>query len=281
MGWLVLGYLAAGLVGYLGYRAGALTLGGAIAACLVGGTIFGFGGLAWGVLLVLFFVSSSALSFFKAQDSRKTRAAETFEKGGRRDAAQVLANGGVAALLALLASIPVSTLVDLAQHTYPYFIFSMYAGALAAATADTWATEIGVLSKTPPRMLLTGRVADAGTSGAVTWLGSLAAIAGALFIGIAASVFDMPMSGGPFDGRLVAMVLLGGVAGSMFDSLLGATVQASYWCPQCNKATEARVHKCGARAELRRGLAAVNNDAVNFAATLLGAIVAGAIYVLV
>src|SRR5205085_7234697 len=123
-----------------GYRAGALTFDGAVAACLVGGTIFGFGGLGWAALLVLFFVSSSALSFVKVADARKVKAAETFEKGGRRDAAQVLANGGIAALLSLLSLLMTSAAPGL---------FSGHVGALAAGTADTWAAEIVILSMCP------------------------------------------------------------------------------------------------------------------------------------
>src|SRR4051812_36518968 len=128
-------YGVAAVVGYGGYRARALTASGGVAACVVGGTIFGFGGLAWAVLLVLFFVSSSALSFVKSENERKRRAAAIFEKGGRRDAAQVLANGGVAAAMALVWGLGVGDA--------PFYAF---VGSLAAATADTWATEIGVLS---------------------------------------------------------------------------------------------------------------------------------------
>ena len=279
MGWQVLGaYLAAGVVAYLGFRAGALSASGAVAACLVGGTIFGFGGVGWAILLALFFISSSALSFFKARDSRKIKAAETFEKGGRRDAAQVFANGGVAALIALLAGVAVYPFIDLAGNPYLPFLFGAYAGALAAATADTWATEIGVLSRTAPRMITTGRVAEAGTSGAVTWIGSIASIAGALFIGLAAALLAV-IFGPSQDISLGLMVaaLTGGVAGSLADSLLGATVQATYWCPRCQKATESHMHRCGTETQIRRGLAFVNNDLVNLMATVAGAAVAGAI----
>src|SRR5688500_8098628 len=174
--WVGSAYLLAALVGYAGYRLRALSSRGAIAACLVGGTIFAFGGLAWATVLIAFFASSSLLSFFKASDTSKIEASETFEKGSRRDAAQVLANGGVAAILAALS-------IPFGGSTLPY-LFAGFVGALAAATADTLATEIGVLSKARPRMLTTGRKVDAGTSGAVTLTGIGAAFAGALFLGL-------------------------------------------------------------------------------------------------
>ena len=275
--WLLAAYLLAALVAYVGYRAKALTAQGAIAAAVVGGTIFGLGGLAWAVILIAFFISSSALSFFKASDFRKRRASETFDKGGRRDGAQVLANGGVAALLAALSS-------PLGSASFPY-LFAGYVGALAAATADTWATELGVLSRARPRLLTTWAEVDAGTSGAVTLTGIGAASAAALFIGIVSSTALLLLPGEEFAPRLAVPVVIaavaGGLGGSMLDSLLGATLQASYWCPRCDKATESRIHRCGVRSNQVRGINVINNDVVNFAATLAGALFGGLVYILI
>ena len=263
----LLGYLLASTIALAGYRVGALTVGGAVAACIVGGTIFSFGGLAWAGLLLAFFVSSSALSFAKASDARKLEAAKTFEKGGKRDAAQVLANGGVAAFISLLA--PIATPL----------LFSVYAGALAAATADTWATEIGVLSKRPPRLITTGKMVPAGTSGGITLLGTGASAAGALFLGIIAAILsvlpifpniaDQSHTGSALASFLGA--LFGGFAGSLADSLLGATLQASYWCPTCQLAVESRIHTCGSTTHPIKGLSWLNNDFVNLLATGVGA----------
>jgi uncharacterized membrane protein len=61
------------------------------------------------------------------------------------------------------------------------------------------------------------------------------------------------------------------------DSLLGATVQAQYYCPTCNKPTESRAHRCGATTILVRGVPWINNDVVNIAGTLVGALVGAAI----
>ena len=269
--YVALAYLAAGVVAYLGYRAHALTRSGTVAACLVGGTIFGLGGLGWAALLVLFFVASSALSFVKASDPRKARAAEVFEKGGRRDAMQVFANGGVGTLLALL--------VPFASPELLPVLSSGYVGAMAAATADTWATEIGVLSRSQPRLITTGRPVPVGTSGGVTLLGSAASLAGALFIGIATALLaalDLPWLSVAGNGAsLLLAAAIGGVSGSLVDSLLGATVQAACYCPMCAKPTESRVHRCGTQARLVGGHPAVTNDVVNLLATLTGALVGG------
>jgi uncharacterized protein (TIGR00297 family) len=263
-------YALAGAIGYAGYRARALTLSGALAACLVGGTILGFGGLPWAVLLVVFFVSSSALSFVAASHPRKRRAAEQFDKGNARDAAQVLANGGIPALTALLDGL------NAAPWPYLWLWVAAFVGALAAATADTWATEIGVLSRTPPRLITTGRPADPGTSGAVTLLGTTAALAGALLIGITAALLGI-FSGTPFANLPSNTVILAGLAGGtgmLADSFLGATLQASYRCPACDTPTESRHHRCGTPTFRVRGHPAITNDAVNLAATLTGALIA-------
>jgi len=255
-------YVVAGIVAYLGYRARALTVDGAVAALFVGGTVFGFGGVAWAILLVLFFASSSALSFVKQDSSRKQRAAETFEKGGTRDAGQVLANGGVAALVALLSPFVPGGLAICA-----------FVGTLAAATADTWATELGVLSPTQPRLITTWKPVPPGTSGGVTLLGSAASVAGALFIGVAAALLGVLFGLNWGFAAPVLAGVLGGTVGSLADSLAGATIQASYWCPQCDKPTESKDHRCGTPALLVRGFPFVNNDLVNFTATAIGAMV--------
>lgn len=267
----LLSYLLSAAISYIGYRGRALTAGGAVAACLVGGTIFALGGIWWAVLLVLFFVSSSLLSFFRASDGRKRQAAELFEKGGRRDAAQVCANGGMAALAAVFFFFQPGLLA-----------FGAFLGALATATADTWATEIGVLSTTPPRLVTTLAPVPPGTSGGVTPLGTAATVAGALFIGLGAVVASL-FSSAQAPGHALAILLcavIGGTAGSLADSILGATVQAGYFCPVCRMSTESRVHRCGAQAQLIHGFAWINNDAVNFAATAVGGLVGAALLTL-
>src|SRR5207253_1604096 len=120
-----------------------LTPGGLGAACAVGaGVTWGFGwpGLA---LLLSFFLTGSIL----------TQIAQ--RRGPNRSARQVLANGGVVLVAALLGSWPAA------------------AGAIAAAAADTWATEIGAFSPFPPRLITSGRRVTRCPAGGITALGTL------------------------------------------------------------------------------------------------------------
>lgn len=253
---LLAGLAAAMLVGFLSYRAGALNRRGAWAAALVGGLVFVLGGLPWAALLLVFFISSSILS--RAFRARKTGLNEKFAKGSRRDAGQVLANGGLGALLA------VSTLA-FPGDGWPWLAFI---GTMAAVNADTWATELGVLSKSNPRLITSGRRVEKGTSGAVSLSGYLAAAAGAGLIGLAAALFTSRLP----PATLIAVALMSGLVGSTLDSLLGAIWQAIYWCPQCQKETERHPqHVCGTPTTRLRGLRWLDNDLVNFACSLAGA----------
>jgi uncharacterized protein (TIGR00297 family) len=255
---LLIGFLLGVIVGGVAWRARALTKSGVLAAILSGGLIFGLGGLPWAVLLLTFFISSSALSRVFVQ--RKAELSEKFSKGSRRDWGQVLANGGLGTILVLFHAIWPG--VD-----WPWIA---YAGAIAAVTADTWATELGVLSPTQPRLITTGRRVEDGTSGGVTLLGTLGALFGAVLIGVVAAGFSPTLP--PL--LLVLVVAVTGLAGSFVDSLLGATVQAIYHCPSCDKETERHpLHTCGSQTIKIRGWRWINNDLVNFICSITGAIV--------
>ncbi|MDO8969255.1 MAG: DUF92 domain-containing protein, partial [Saprospiraceae bacterium] len=188
-----------------------------------------------------------------------------YAKGSRRDAGQVLANGGVAGAIALLS-------VFFPESIAPWIGFC---SALAAANADTWATELGILNRKPPVIDLTGRPVEPGTSGAVSLVGTLAATAGAALIGLLAWLVNPIHTDLVETVWLVGVVLLCGLAGSFVDSLLGATVQAIYTCPNCHKETEKHpLHDCGSSTNLIRGWKWLNNDLVNFACTISASILA-------
>jgi len=188
-----------------------LTARGAAAALAVGtATVWGMGWRGFGLLLA-FLVSGSLLT----------------PGGGRRTARQVIANGGIAAGAALLGAWPA------------------FAGALAAAAADTWATEIGAYASTPPRLITSGAPVPRGAHGGITLLGTAGGALGAAVMGGLTWVL------GPHDLRLAGVVAVAGVLGMLIDSLLGATVQ-------------------GPRDKW------LDNDGVNLAMTLAGAGIATA-----
>lgn len=270
IGQLLLGLVLSALVGGLGYWRRALTVSGVIGAVLVGTLIFGFGSWVWGLLLITFFLSSSWLSFYRRAE--KEAIAEKFAKGSQRDIGQVLANGALGAILAVV----------FARSPEP-LLFAAYVGVMATVNADTWATELGILSRVPPRLLTTGKVVVPGTSGAVTRLGIWASVAGALLIGAVATALTQAVSIWSGDGwslRAIWYALLavaGGLAGSLFDSLLGATVQGIYFCERCGKETESPIHRCGQTTRLFRGWPWLNNDLVNLLASAVGGLVAAAL----
>ncbi|HEX9484393.1 MAG TPA: DUF92 domain-containing protein [Gemmatimonadaceae bacterium] len=253
---LLAGVLVATSIAAIAWRAHSLSRSGAFAAIVVG-TAAMTSGWRWGTLLVLFFITSSLLSSVRrAQRDEITRG--IFAKGGTRDATQVLANGAVYALCAVLS-------VKLDGLTSQQFALAAL-GALAAATADTWATELGTVFGGTPRSITTWTALPAGTSGAITFVGTVAMVAGAAFIALSAAALGLAAS--------VPLVLIAGIAGALADSLLGATVQERRWCATCERNTECRIHDCGAATVLVGGSAWMNNDGVNLFATVLGAAIA-------
>lgn len=270
---IVLGAALALAVVMGAFAARALTFSGAAAAFILGTLVFGFGGLPWAALLLTFFVSSSLLSLLFKR--RKSAGGMETEKGSRRDAWQVLANGGIAGLMAVIS------------WRFPNSIIPWLAGAaaLAAANADTWATELGTLSRKDPVLITTGKSALRGTSGAVSLIGIAASTAGSVLIATAfwtlAPIFGSNWSAGQHLWLPIA-VCMGGLAGSLVDSLLGATLQAVYYCPVCQKETEQHpLHHCHTQTTLVRGLNWLNNDWVNFFCTLSGALIALIFYILI
>ena len=262
VGRFVVGLLAAAAVAAAARSRRSLSAAGAVAATLVGGAVVGGAGWYGGVLVVLFFATSSALS-----RSSQPGLVAVERRGSERDAVQVLANGGVAALLAL--AIPVVEPAVLPA------LAAGFAGAIAAATADTWSTEVGTRLGGAPRSVLTGRVLPPGSSGGVSRIGTVAGITGAALVAAAANF-------GSDRGWMVAAVpalavVVGGVLGGLADSVIGASLQAAYRCPACDVLTEQVVHRCGTPTVLVRGVRWLDNDAVNLLATATGAVAAAAL----
>ncbi len=240
------GLVAALAIAIAARRARALSADGAICAVIVG-TLSVAAGWDWGALLIAFFLSSTLLSRLGGD------ASGIAEKGGERDAMQVLANGGWFAVAAGVFVLWPATMWQ-----------AVGAGALAASTSDTWATEIGTRARALPRSIITWRPVTAGMSGGVTVPGTLAAVAGAVFVGMVAMALGWPT-------RVAAAAVIGGIVGSTADSVLGATLQARRRCPACNLITERFVHRCGAETAHAGGLRWLTNDGVNAVSSAIGA----------
>ncbi len=248
------GALVAAIVTTIARRYGALSESGqwAAFACGIATTAADW---AWAALLLAYFGAAVGVTALGAK-TKARRTIGTLPQIAARDASQVLANGGVFATLALAAGPRPLSAAGVAAI-----------GALAAASADTWATEIGTLWGGTPRSILTGAPLDTGLSGGVTLVGTGAAAVGGVIVVLAAvALHDLHDAG-----RLVLVVGAAALVGALVDSAIGASVQARRWCERCAQWTERRVHPCGYRTVHARGFRWVTNDAVNVAGTLVGA----------
>lgn len=251
-----IGLVLSAAIALLAYRRGSLSRSGIMGAMLTGTLHFGFGGPTWGLTLIAFFISGTLLSRYKERE--KAPVAARFAKGGRRDLGQALANGGVGAALAIRFN-----------YHPAIWLFAAFVGVMATVAGDTWATELGILARRPPRLITTGRAVPAGTSGGVTPLGIGATAAGGLAMGLVAWGLAATFGSGIGAWWVPLIGLVAGLAGSFADSLLGAIVQAQY-----RDAAGAITEKAdGARV---RGAAWMTNDAVNLLASLVGGAVGAA-----
>ncbi|MDK2877971.1 MAG: hypothetical protein PWR06_687 [Thermoanaerobacteraceae bacterium] len=248
-----IGFLLSFLIALAAYRRKSLTLDGSVGATFLGTVIYATSGLFGSALMILFFISSSLLSHFKK--SLKAKVVRQFEKTGHRDIFQVFANGGIGLIYSVLFYITKN----------PSFLL-LLGISFAAANADTWATELGILNRSNPVSLRTLKRVEKGTSGAVSLLGTTAALLGAGFIGIFTALgfklVDIRSLGFTYI-QSFAMVTLGGFAGSSIDSILGATVQGVYYSDELEGETEKRIYN-GKPTLLVRGFRLINNDIVNF-----------------
>ena len=245
------GLVLALIVSFSSFRFRLLTVDGAIAAGVLGTVIFGLCGLSWAVPMIVFFFSSSLVSRSKPRTDSDLQ----FEKTSIRDSWQVLANGGVGGVLSFL------------QFLVPDDKWCVaYLGSVAAVTADTWGTEVGML--TTGRVFLITRLqrVPRGTSGGISVVGTLAGGSGALLIAVIGSWF------GDLSATATIHVGVAGMAGSLLDSLLGATVQGQYRCPRCGVITE-KLRHCDSPAVLCGGYRWLSNDWVNLTCAVGGALV--------
>lgn len=265
---VLIGLIISLALGVFSFRRETLSRTGTLAAILLGVVVFVMGGAAWFGVLAVFFLTSVFFTRFKA--SEKEEVVREFAKGGVRDFWQVLANGGLAGIIAF----------GWFYYHLPVFFYA-FLGVMATITADTWATELGILGKRKPRLITNWQKVPVGTSGAVSGFGLAVSFAGGGLIG-ASAYYLLGFSPGGLaqDLLMIPIAALSGLAGALFDSLMGATLQAMNYCTKCKKETETIIHTCGHKTTAIRGFRWFDNDLVNLTSTILGAAVAAGLYLL-
>lgn len=256
----LIGFLLSFSIAYLAYKKESLSTSGFVAATLYGLAIYKFGGLYFFLVMISFFVSSSLFSHFKK--SRKNKYERMNEKTGKRDFTQVIANGLPSFIFGLIYYI-----------TGNYIYILGFTTALASANADTWASEIGILSKKDPVSIITWEPIEKGVSGGISPLGIMASLFGAGFIAVI-SVVGYILSFGINEYLLAFFLLstLGGFLGSIIDSILGATVQAKYISCISNTLTEKK-YSGGIENALYSGISIIDNNFVNLSSGLLSSMI--------
>ena len=264
------GMLLSGAVTLASFRLRLLTVPGGVGALAVGTLAFAIGGWPLWLLLMWFFGSSNIASKLMARRAAKRggHLRPPRSHGGPRRLRQVLANS----VPFLACALAYTVLRD------PWLLV-LAAGALAASTSDTWASEVGVYSKRPPVNVLTREPMQRGLSGGVSSLGLAATAIGAVSSAVLAMalfpMFGFAIPAGP---SAFFFIVACGVVGSLVDSMLGVLMQAKYRSSEGDGSVIVETPPCGGADEvLVSGYAWVTNDAVNLmsgiAVVLLGLLV--------
>lgn len=287
------------ILAVIAYKGKIVTKSGLVAAFFLGITVWLLTSWTWFLILLIFFVITAQFTHYKYKIKRQHGAAQ--EKGGARDWSHVLANGGLPLSIVLIGVLTILVFgqinaygrieVGFGSMMIPASIiiaiaFVAFLGAVATATADTLATEIGLLNPLPPRLITNPRqVVPPGTSGGVSVAGELATVLGTLLIGGIAAILAapfwinligaslMPELAGIAPVTYVLVAMGGGIIGCTVDSVLGATIQGHWTCNVCEKLTEKKAH-CGEKSTYLRGNRFLDNHMVNLVSCLIGAFVA-------
>jgi uncharacterized protein (TIGR00297 family) len=248
------GFILSLLISVFSYKIKFLTAGGSLATFVLALVIFSLGGWKWTIPILSFYIFSTLLS--KIREQKNPSVNEYFEKSGSRDLYQVLANGGLGGILAVINFIFPDTVWYLA-----------YSGVIAASCADTWATEFGTMARHRTYDILRFRSVEQGSSGGVSFTGFAGALSGALFISLISVLW---VDNNIID--FILMITVAGFAATLVDSILGASLQVQYQCTICGRIIDKREH-CESKTVRYRGIKFINNDLVNLCAGLSGGII--------
>jgi len=222
------------MVATWGHSRNSLSTSGALFAVAVGFCLT-LAHYSFFLCLLAFFISSSKATKFKQEIKKKVE--DDFKEGGQRNWQQVLCNGGMATQLSLLYMLDVGSAdlpVDFRHQYRASWLGVAVLGAVSCCNGDTWASELGtVLSQGEPFLITTLKKVPTGTNGAVSMAGLVASLAGGLLIGLAyyagvlmsASSNDLEIA--PSQLLVILVGGLGGLIGSIIDSILGASLQFS------------------------------------------------------
>lgn len=254
---ILIGLLGSSLLAFFAYIAKLLTPSGGLALVLIGTLTFLWAPPIFWLLLVIFFGSSALINGLKTPKPDTIAA-----KGSTRDGWQLLAN-----------SLPYLVCLTFLAKTKELHWSLAAASAIAGAVSDTWSSEIGSFSKKPPRNILTFKQEPAGLSGAVSILGTCGGICGSFVIAgcyaLGMNLFrpELPLL------QLLIVPFLAGIAATLVDSLLGATLQVKYLCTECGQLTEQKYHHHQPAFKVA-GLAFVTNDVVNLLSGCVAVLIA-------
>ena len=201
-------------LGYVAYALGTASITGMLTGVLLALFAVVLGGYGWFVLLVTFFGLGGLASKYRYEEKLERGIAQ--ENEGARGSGNVLANSAVALVAVVAYAYAASGQVGVDAALFQF----AFAGAVAAALADTFSSEFGGLFDSP-RLITTFERVDPGTDGAVTPQGAVAGLAGAAIIGgLGGAFFE-------FGPSTVALVTVAGVVGMTADSILGATLEGT------------------------------------------------------
>ncbi len=230
---LLLGFSFSTIIATAAYTRRNLTESGALAAIFIGSTVYFTLGWFGYLYLIMFFVSATLIGHL-----------DKAHPPSQRTASQVFANGLLATVFATVHALT-------GQEVYRFLFFL----SVAASASDTWASEVGRLSKRLPRNLLTWRVMQTGLSGGVTVLGFVASI-------IASGLFALMAWIVLTDVSLMLYIWLFATLASVIDSALGI-IQVKYM--REGVITEERTDD----ATRHSGLTWLNNNLVNILSNAL------------
>lgn len=191
---------------------------------------------------------------------------------------QVLACSALATAIALYYALhfgDTDARIDFAAAPLQSFLLASYIGHYACCTADTWASELGVLSSRAPRLITTFQVVPPGTNGGVTLLGLAASALGGAFIGLLYLVMSAFSS--TAQPAVVALGAVTGLMGSLLDSLLGATLQATWFDSERRTICEERAHAQATSSTHVCGVDVLTNEQVNAVSVLVTTLASGVV----